>query len=192
VTGPETRERPIWLVGMMGSGKTSVGPVLARLLGRTFVDNDRRVQDLAGRTIPEIFADEGEAAFRVLEARAIDDAARGSGVVALGGGAIVQPGAREKLAGLGTVVYLQASLEELLSRVGRAANRPLLSGLDEDERRLRIERMLADREDAYRSATIVVETDAMTVEGVAQEIVRALSEGESGGELEGESGSRRG
>ena len=177
VTAYATRAGPIWLVGMMGSGKSSVGPVLARLLARSFIDNDRRVEQIAGRTIPEIFEAAGEAAFRAFEAEAIEEAAQAEAVVALGGGAIAQPGAPARLARLGTVVYLQASLDELLARIGRAANRPLLAGMADAERRARIERMLAEREDAYRSAEIVVKTDEMTVEGVAQEIVRILGAG---------------
>ncbi len=161
---------------MMASGKSTVGPVLARLLHRRFVDNDHRVREIAGRSIPEIFESEGEAAFRALEARAIREAGQGDAVVALGGGAIAQPGAPELLAETGTVVYLQAGVNALMERVGVAAGRPLLAHLTERERRERIEQMLSDREDAYRSAEIMVETDGMSVQDVARAIVRALDE----------------
>ncbi len=159
---------------MMGCGKSSVGSVLAGLLGRDFVDNDRVVEQRAGRTIPEIFEAEGEKAFRELEAQAIEAVAKGSAVVALGGGAIVQPGAPEQLASLGTVVYLAASPDELLKRVGQAAARPLLAGLDDRQRRLRIEETLAEREDAYRTAELIVETNGVPVAAVAREIADAL------------------
>ena len=161
---------------MMASGKSSVGPVLARLLRRPFVDNDRRVQEIAGRTIPEIFERDGEPVFREIEARAVAEAAKGRAVVALGGGAIAQPGAPERLAETGTVVYLQAGVDALMERVGAAASRPLLAHLTEAERRARIERMLSEREGAYRSAEIVVETDGMSVQDVARAIERALEE----------------
>lgn len=161
----------------MGSGKSTVGPVLAQLLGRGFLDNDQRVEERAGRSIPEIFESEGEGAFRRLEGEAIEEAGRGQAVVALGGGAIAQPGAPERLASLGTVVYLQAGLDELMRRVGGARNRPLLAGLDESERRSRIREMLVAREEAYRTAEIMVETDGMSAEEVARAIVRALEEG---------------
>ena len=98
-----------------------MGSVLAGLLGRDFVDNDRVVEERAGRTIPEIFEAEGEKAFRELEAQAIKAVAKGSAVVALGGGAIAQPGAPEQLASLGTVGYLAASPGELRRRGGRGA-----------------------------------------------------------------------
>jgi len=162
---------------MMGSGKSTVGPVLAQLLGRGFLDNDQRVEERTGRSIPEIFESEGEGAFRRLEAEAIEEAGRGQAVVALGGGAIAQPGAPERLASQGTVVYLQAGLDELMQRVGGARNRPLLAGLDERERRSRIRDMLTAREEAYRTAKIMVETDGMSAEEVARAIVRALEEG---------------
>jgi shikimate kinase len=161
---------PIWLVGMMGSGKSAVGPALARLLGREFIDSDRRVEQKAGCSIAHIFARQGEPAFRALERRVIDEAAGGEAVVALGGGAIAQPGAPEKLAKSGVVVYLRAEVETLLARVGRAESRPLLAGLEPEEQRARIEQMLRERERAYGTASIVVETDGMQVDEVAQVI----------------------
>lgn len=171
----------------MGSGKSSVGPALARELGRDFVDNDRRVEELAGSSIPEIFEHRGEAGFRALEAQAIDEGAGTNAVVALGGGAIAQPGAAEKLAGNGTLVYLQASVDVLLRRVGNAASRPLLAGLDRQARRERIEQMLNEREGAYRRASIVVETDGMSVSDVVCAIAAEfdVSAGETGDGSEG-------
>jgi shikimate kinase len=163
---------------MMGCGKSSVGSVLARLLRRDFVDSDKLVEKQAGRTIREIFEEEGESAFRALESQAIDVAARGSAVVALGGGAIAQPGAPERLASLGTVVYIAASPDELSRRVGRTTARPLLAGLNASERRARISVMLAEREDAYRTAALVVETDRKPVSAVAREIAGALEDRE--------------
>jgi 3-dehydroquinate synthase len=174
VSTPKQRSGPIWLVGMMGSGKSSVGPVLARRLGLPFVDNDARIEAQAGRSVAEIFAGEGEAGFRVREARAVAEAAGERAVVALGGGAIAQPGAAERLARAGTVVYLKASADELARRVGRAGGRPLLSGLSPEARRARLEQMLVEREPSYRSARIEVETTGRTLEEVAREIVRGL------------------
>ncbi len=173
----------------MGSGKSTVGPMLARRLGRDFVDNDNVVEARAGRRIAEIFARDGEPAFREREARAIDEAAAGRAVVALGGGAIAQPGAPERLARLGTVVYLQASPRELARRVGPAEARPLLAGLDEEQREQRIASLLREREGAYRSARIVVETEGRSAAEVADRIADALAEGAGGeGEDVGEAG----
>lgn len=183
------RARPIFLVGMMGSGKSTVGPLLARRLGRDFVDNDAVVEARAGRRIAEIFARDGEPAFRELEVRAIEEVAAGRSVVALGGGAIAQPGAPERLARLGTVVYLQASPRELARRVGPAEARPLLAGLDEEQRAERLAGLLRQREAAYRSARIVVETEGASAAEVVDRIAAALAEGaESEGEDVGKAG----
>ena len=170
----DAKDRPILLVGMMGCGKSTVGPALARLLDRDFVDADRQIEARSGRTIPEIFEADGEAAFRTLEREIIDAVAREGCVVALGGGAIAEPGAPEWLAKLGTVVYLRASLELLVRRVGRAKGRPLLAGLDQAGRRRRIEVMLRDRRSAYETARLIVDTDDRTVAEIAGSIAKDL------------------
>src|SRR5262245_27042785 len=103
----------------MGTGKTEVGRRLARKLGRTFVDTDRLVETKAGRPVSAIFATEGEAHFRALEREAIAEAcAIPDAVVATGGGALVDPGNRRRLAEAGPVVCLTASPEEILRRIG--------------------------------------------------------------------------
>ncbi len=168
------KNRPILLVGMMGCGKSTVGPALARLLARDFVDVDVEIEARAGRTVPEIFEADGEAAFRALERETIDAVATDDSVVALGGGAIAQPGAPERLAKLGTVVYLRASLDLLIRRVGRAERRPLLAGLDEAGRRVRMEAMLRDRQPAYETARLVVDTEDRGVEEIARSIAEGL------------------
>ena len=164
----------------MGAGKSTVGPLLARLLDRPFVDVDVAVEARAGRRIAEIFARDGESAFRAWEARVIDELAPGGGVLALGGGAIAQPGAPQRLARLGTVVYLQASASELVRRIGPAEERPLLAGLDEPRRRARLESLLGEREGAYRSARIVVPTGGLSAAEVAGRIASALESLEAG------------
>jgi shikimate kinase len=162
---------------MMGCGKSAIGPRLAERLARTFLDSDARVHELAGRSIPEIFRELGEVAFRVLESRVIEEAARGSGVVALGGGAIAQRGAAARLASLGTVVYLRAAPEQLLERLGDLSSRPLLAGLSRSECTARLAELLAQREQAYLSASIVVDTDGASVEEVAAEVARRFTAG---------------
>jgi len=177
------RETTIWLVGMMGAGKSVAGRALARQLDRPFVDTDSEIERSAGRSVAEIFAHEGEAGFRAreraaIEAAAGDEAGRGA-VVALGGGAIAQPGMAEWLAERGTVVYLRARPETLLGRVGAAATRPLLHGADPGERRRRLEQLLAARRSAYESARLVLDTDGRSLEDVVAEIERGLRDGES-------------
>jgi len=165
---------PIWLVGMMGAGKSAVGPLLARSLNRRFIDSDREIERAAGMTVSEIFAAEGEAAFRDRERAVMDALSRGGDVVALGGGAIAQPGAAARLACAGTIVYLKASPEELLRRLGDCSDRPLLCGLAPAARRAKLEQLLAARETAYETAAIVIDTAGHTLEGVVEAILRRL------------------
>lgn len=137
---------------MMGAGKSTVGPRLAARLGRPFLDSDQEVERAAGRTIAEIFAQEGEARFRALEREAIERASRVAAVVALGGGAIAQPGAAKRLRARGRIVHLDAPLECLLERIGEAADRPLLAGLTAGARRAKLEALLTARRVHYAAA----------------------------------------
>jgi shikimate kinase len=159
---------------MMGAGKSATGAALAQRLGRDFVDLDAELERSAGREIPEIFEVEGEAGFRARERTAIESVAGKPVVVALGGGAIAEPGMSERLAASGTVVYLRARPETLLERVGDARGRPLLAGLDREQRRVRMRSLLAKREPAYSSASVVIDTDERSVGDVADSLARAL------------------
>jgi len=171
--------RPIWLVGMMGCGKSSVGPLLAARLSRSFLDGDAEVERRAGgRSIPEIFRTAGEGHFRKLEAEVIGEAAAGTAVVALGGGAIAQEGAAERLARSGTVVYLRARPDTLLSRIPDPASRPLLAGLSRSACAAKLAALLAEREPAYRVAAIVVDTDGRRIADVADDVAGRLTDGE--------------
>lgn len=167
-------DETIWLVGMMGAGKSSVGRVLARELGCAFVDTDEEVARTAGRSLPEIFENDGEAAFRRLERDAITTAGPLAAVVALGGGAIAQPGTAELLARTGIVVYLRAELETLERRIGDAATRPLLRKFAPEARRRRLAELLEERGVSYESAAIVVDTDDLSLSEVAERLVAQL------------------
>ena len=164
----------VWLVGMMGAGKSAVGRALAARLGRPFADSDAEVERAAGRPLADLFASAGEAGFRELERRAIEELAGRPLVVALGGGAIAQPGAARRLAETGTVIYLKARPETLLARVGEAECRPLLRGLDRAGRLARLRALLAERRAAYETAQLVVETDDLDVAGVADALAGRL------------------
>ena len=172
----------------MGAGKSAVGPLLARSLDRRFVDTDREIERSAGVAVSEIFAAEGERAFRDRERELVERLSSGSDVVALGGGAIAQPGAATILGRAGTVVYLKASPGSLLSRLGNCSDRPLLRGLTADERLARLETLLADRMSAYETAAITVDTERRTVEGVVEEILQRLDPARSGRETDFEKG----
>src|SRR5262244_3168736 len=117
----------LFLVGPMGSGKTAVGKQLARLLRLTFYDSDVEIEQRTGVDIPYIFEKEGEAGFREREREAIDSLTQLTGVVvATGGGAILLPENRQRLAARGRVVYLQTSVQQQLERTRHGRNRPLL------------------------------------------------------------------
>lgn len=162
----------IVLIGPMGAGKTTVGGLVAERLGCTLRDTDHDVEARAGRPISEIFVDDGEAAFRAMEREAVGDALAGhDGVLSLGGGAVLDPGTRELLAGH-DVVFLRVGLSDAVKRVGLGSSRPLLLG----NVRGRIKALLDERTPIYESvATLTVETDGRTAEDVAAEIVTALA-----------------
>jgi shikimate kinase len=171
--------RTVWLVGMMGCGKSSVGLLLSARLKRPFIDTDSEIEREAGSTVSEIFAREGEAGFRARERAAIEAAAGSGAVVALGGGAIAQEGAAGRLAASGTIVYLRARPETLLRRLDEDDTRPLLQGLDGEARRERIERLLSERTPYYEQARIVIETDEQDAEALAKHLARRLQKVEA-------------
>ncbi len=161
---------------MMGAGKTSVGKALALRLQRPFHDTDAEVEQAAGASVAEIFAREGEPAFRERERGAVAELLEGRAVVALGGGAMAQPETRALIRRRGTSVYLRATAETLLARVGDAEARPLLAGLDDGERIARLRALLEERAPAYACADRVVDTDGCSLEVVVETIVEELGE----------------
>ncbi|ARE77434.1 MULTISPECIES: shikimate kinase [Streptomyces] len=159
------------LVGPMGSGKSTVGALLAERLGVPYRDTDADIVSAQGREISDIFVDEGEPYFRELERQAVAAAVAGhTGVLALGGGAVLDEGTRELLAGL-PVAYLSMDVEEAVRRVGLGAARPLLAV---NPRRQWRELMDARRPLYTEVARVVVATDDRTPEEVAQAVLDAL------------------
>jgi len=159
---------------MMGAGKSTVGPALARRLHLRFIDTDAEIVRQAGRSIAEIFAQDGEPAFRERERGAVAAIAGRDAVVALGGGAIGSPAARERLARSGTLVYLRARPQTLLARLGDCRKRPLLCDVAPAERLARLRALLEERREAYESARITVDTDDLAAGDVAERVVDAL------------------
>jgi shikimate kinase len=174
------------LAGFMGTGKTEVGRRLAISLGWTFVDTDALVESVAGRSISAIFADEGEAAFRAREREAVTRAcAMPAAVVAVGGGALLDPENRRRLLAAGPVICLRAQPGELARRLGAARDRPLLNGegtATEDQRLARIEALLAERAPVYALATHAVDTDGLSPDEVALRVRVLLEESPGGAE----------
>jgi shikimate kinase / 3-dehydroquinate synthase len=163
----------IFLVGLMGSGKTTVGRALAKRLNKRFIDSDHEIEARTGVSIPVIFELEGEQSFRQREADVIRElTALDDIVLATGGGAILNPASREYLKSRGTVIYLQASVNQILQRTSHDRNRPLLQTADP---RKRIEELAQQREPYYREvAHIVVETGRPNVQSLLNSILAQL------------------
>ena len=174
-------DKPIFLTGFMATGKTRVGRILAGWLNRTFVDTDELVVDAAGKTIPEIFEEGSETAFRQLEHQAVIVASKMDNViVSLGGGAITQERNWAVIRKTGVCLCFRASVNTIFERVsGKRDERPLLSGLDDEDLKNKIEEMMADRErfyvraDAFATSTIDC-TPQDTAETALIELQRVL------------------
>lgn len=149
----------IFLIGMPGSGKTTLGKQLAEHLQIEFVDLDNEIEKLAGRSISEIFSHQGEDHFRIIEAQLLRDwaAATHSFVMSTGGGAPCFHEGMEIINEHGLSIFLNCSVAELIDRVKRNQERPLLLTSDENELREKLERMLAARIVCYNKAKIIVE-----------------------------------
>jgi len=152
------------LVGTMGAGKTTVGALLAEAWGVGFRDTDQDVEARAGKSVQDIFVDEGEQEFRAQERAAVVDAlATHDGVLALGGGAVLDAETRALLAGH-RVVFLRVGISDAAQRVGLGVARPLLLG----NVRGRVKQLIEERTPVYEGlATYVVDTDGLSPEQVA-------------------------
>jgi shikimate kinase len=156
----------------MGTGKTFTGKALSRKLGRRFIDTDELIEEEAGISIREIFEKFGEPRFRELEREAIKKVAlEESVVIAVGGGAIVNPDNLTDLKRQGVVINLKASPAVILSRVERNSDRPLLQVEDKIGK---IRKLLEERAPFYKGADIAVDTDGKRPEQVAEEIIELL------------------
>ncbi len=171
---PHPKNNNIFLVGLMGAGKTTIGRQLARKLGMRFVDSDHEIEARTGASIPWIFEIEGEASFRRREADMIRELSAQDGLVlATGGGAVLNPASREFLAGRGTVIYLRAGIGSILQRTSHDKNRPLLQTADP---RARLEELLAQRDPLYREiADLVIDTGRPNVQSMVQTILDQLA-----------------
>lgn len=165
--------RSVFLVGPMGSGKTAVGRQLAERLGLPFADSDTEIEARTGVDIAYIFEREGEAGFRIRERDMIDELTGRDGIVlATGGGAVLLPENRERLSTRGTVVFLDATIEQQMQRTRRGRHRPLLAT---DDPRAKLEELMRVRDPLYRSiAAITVRTGGRRLAAVAEEIAGAL------------------
>jgi shikimate kinase len=161
----------IILVGFMGVGKSSVGRLLARRLGRCFVETDEMITARAGRSIPAIFAERGEAYFRGLEDEALAlISLKRDEVIATGGGTPCREGRPETLRALGTVVWLAGEFDALYERARRAGDRPMLAGRTREE----VAALYRARQPFYARAHLTVDTTGLGPEQVAGRVLMAL------------------
>lgn len=171
-----TSANNIFLVGLMGAGKSTIGRHLAKSLGMEFVDSDHELERRTGASIPLIFDVEGEAGFRQREKKLIDELTQRNRIVlATGGGVVLDPDNRAWLRERGQVIYLYATVEQLLSRTAKDRNRPLLQTADP---RARLQELLQARDPLYREvADMVVDTGGRSARGAEREILAKIRPG---------------
>ena len=168
----------IFLIGPMGSGKSTIGKALAKFLRQEFIDSDKEIEARSGASIPLIFEVEGEAGFRAREKAVIAELTQRRDIVlATGGGAVLDPANRRCLRAYGMVIYLQTSVEEQLARIGEDSNRPLLQTADP---RGKLEALLAVRDPLYREvADLIIPTDGRRARQVVRQILSCLKSQET-------------
>ena len=168
--------RNLVLIGFMGTGKTTIGRILAARLGYPFVDSDRKLESQEGKSISEIFEQAGEAVFRGKEKEMIARLSRYTGtVIATGGGVVLDEENVKRLRRNGILVLLQASPEVILERTGRRQNRPLLAV---EEREERVRSLLSQREEVYtQAADVVIDTSECGPQEIAEKIVEFVRQG---------------
>ncbi len=177
---PAQRKSLIFLTGFMGSGKSTIGPILANALGWDFVDVDKSIERKTDKRIVDIFSGTGEQAFRKLEQEALREVlGRNECVVSLGGGTLTSEGNFEIIRRNGVIVYLRLSPEKLLQRVRNRSDRPLLkdeagNALQGDELKKRVDALLEVREQYYSKADIIIPADTMKVGATVDAIVKKL------------------
>lgn len=169
----------LFLTGYRGTGKSTVGRVVAERLGWDAIDSDDEIERRAGKSIAQMFTEDGEPAFRDLEEQVVADLCQqDTTVIALGGGAILRPATRQRIGASGAVVWLTASPEAIAERlatdVSTATRRPNLTATGGVEE---VRHVLAEREPLYRQcATLVLETEGRSPEAIADDIVRWSSD----------------
>jgi shikimate kinase len=168
------KQRNIILVGLMGTGKSTVGKALSAKLGWSFVDSDASIEQREQMSISDIFAQKGEPAFRDIEAQVIAELVRDSGqVLATGGGAVLAEANRRVMQENGLVVALTATADTIIARVSEDKNRPLVQGNVAE----RVQAIMEQRKHAYDFADIKIDTTDVSVEQIVDRILQLEAEG---------------
>jgi shikimate kinase len=174
------RKDIVYLTGFMGSGKSTIGPILANTIGYDFLDIDKKIETTASRTINEIFANDGEGYFRELERKIVQQISNThSCVVSLGGGTVTKSDNLSAIKTSGVLIYLKADAQEIFQRLKYKADRPLLKGsdsvsLENGDLLRRITSLMEEREAFYMQADIVVSTAGKKIGQTVDEIVRRI------------------
>ncbi|MDQ8205560.1 shikimate kinase [Pelagicoccus sp. SDUM812003] len=165
------RKPNLYLAGFMGTGKSTVGRLAAQRLGLEFMDSDHAIEAQQGRSIPDIFAQDGEPAFREMERAFVENGHPGEGcLIACGGGLVIQPGMMETLKGKGLVFSLIATAEGVFERTRHNSNRPLLQVEDP---LAQIAKLMAARDPIYRQAHVQILTEGRHVNDVVAHVCRS-------------------
>jgi len=166
----------IILIGFMGTGKTTIGRLLASSLGRPFIDSDKKLEDEQGMTIRELFELHGEAYFRQKEREMIAKLSRYSNtVIATGGGVVLSANSMRRLKKNGVIISLNASIDTILERTGRRNTRPLL--MEASAREQTIRNLMQERFDLYQEADFTIDTNHDSPQHVINEIMFFLRQG---------------
>jgi shikimate kinase len=168
------KRKNLFLIGFMGAGKTTVGKLLADNLAWCFIDLDQVIEQHSGRTIPEIFADQGESVFRDMESQALAEVStKAHAVVATGGGVVGREKNRHLMRDTGIVVFLDVPWKQLLERIGEGQGRPLAEGEDAVQR---LTSLYEQRLPLYRTADLVIDCSRQSPEDLAEGIISRLNE----------------
>ncbi|WP_438479586.1 shikimate kinase [Oleiharenicola lentus] len=160
----------LYLVGFMGTGKSTVGRLLAKQMGWQFLDSDHEIERVQGKAVSKIFAEDGEPKFRAMEREFIENGHPLSGcVVSCGGGLVVQPGMLELLRGRGVVICMHAPIETVLQRTMHTHHRPLF---EVEDREKRVRELYAQREELYRRTGTLILTDKRPLREIAAHVLR--------------------
>lgn len=176
------RKNLIYLTGFMGSGKSTIAPILANTLGYASRDIDTEIEHITGKKVSDIFTDYGEQYFRDVEHRLLQEASRLEGcIISLGGGTIANQINLQIVKSSGVLVYLAASADQILRRVRHKTNRPLLltpggDRLSEEDLRNRISLLLTERAPYYEQADVTIVTGDQPVGLTIDKIVRAINQ----------------
>ena len=171
----------VYLTGFMGSGKSTIAPILANTIGFNHIDIDEEIEKASGKRISEIFSDSGEQYFRELERKLLTRVSESGGcVVSLGGGTVINDVNLAIVKSSGILVYLKADIDQIVKRLRHKTNRPMITSADgtvlpEDILRERVKVLLSQREPYYNQADIVVTTGNRRVGLTIDEIVRQIT-----------------